>query len=255
MRKLMFLVVLSIIGAGQMKADPACTANTAAFYETNITTHANACSIGGLDFWLFNSANAGTTASGPGSSPFDPTQIEITPVSGSSGIGLVITPLNTNGFQATATGVRDLELPFQVACDNGTNCLTSIFMSISGTATASGISGGTNGMDMLTESYCIGGVVPPPTAPCPPATSGAVTQDILPITPSSPGTVSRTDTFSAVSQISMLKDIQAMGNNGSATVTSVTDLFSTPEPSTLLLLGSGLAGLALLSKRRRRNLV
>jgi hypothetical protein len=43
--------------------------------------------------------------------------IEITPVSG----GIMITPLNTNGFQATATGVVDLELPFLVACDNGTN--------------------------------------------------------------------------------------------------------------------------------------
>jgi hypothetical protein len=259
MRKLMFLIVLSIIGAGQMKADPACTPNTAAFYEANITSHASACSIGGLDFWLFNGANAGTLPSGPGSSPFTPAQIEITPVSGSSGVGLMITPLTANGFQATATGVRDLELPFQVACDNGTNCLTSIFMSISGSAPASGMSGGTDGKIMLTESYCIGGVAPPPTAPCPPGTGGTVKQDILPIGPSSPGTVSKTDTFSAVSEISVNKDIQAVGNNGSAIVTSVTDFFSaapvtTPQPSTVLLLGGALAGLGLLSMRRRQSL-
>src|SRR5271163_3408788 len=43
MRKLMFLVALGVIGAGQMKADPLCTANTLAFYETNITTLANGC--------------------------------------------------------------------------------------------------------------------------------------------------------------------------------------------------------------------
>jgi hypothetical protein len=257
MRKLMFLIVLSIIGAGQIKADPLCPTATVAFYETSFTSHANACSIGGLDFWAFNGPNAGTSASGPGSTPFNPTQIEITPVSG----GITITPLNVNGFQATATGVEDLEVPFEVACDNGTNCLTSIFMSISGSATASNVGGGTNGVAALTELYCIGGVLPPPGAPCPPGSSGGVAEDSLNIGPSGPGTVTKTDTFSAVSQISMYKDIIAMGNNGTATITSVTDLFTsappptpTPEPSTLLLLGSGLAGLALLSKRRRRNL-
>ena len=260
MRKLLFLIALGIIGAGQMKADPACTANTAAFYETNITSHASACSIGGLDFWLFNGANAGALPSGPGSSPFTPAQIEITPVSGPSGVALMITPLNANGFQATATGVRDFELPFQVACDNGTNCLTSIFMSISGSATASGMSGGADGKVMLTESFCIGGVAPPPTAPCPPGTGGAVKQEILPIGPSGPGTASKTDTFPGVSEISVNKDIQALGNNGSATVTSVTDLFSvsvttTPEPGTIFLLGSGLVGITLLSMWRRRRLV
>jgi hypothetical protein len=260
MRKLMFLIVLSIIAAGQIKADPLCPTATVAFYETSFTSHANACSIGGLDFWAFNGPNAGTSASGPGSTPFNPTQIEITPVSG----GITITPLNVNGFQATATGVEDVEVPFEVACDDGTNCLGSIFMSISGSATASNVGGGTNGLAALTETYCMGGALPPPGEPC---RGSGVPQDSLNIGPSGPGTVTKTDMFSAVSQISMNKDLIAMGNNGSATLTSVTDLFSgpggvplsvpapTPEPSTMLLLGSGLAGLAFVFKWRRRSLV
>src|SRR5208283_5967289 len=110
--------------------------------------------------------------------------------------------------------------------------------------------------DLLTESFCPGGVAPPPTAPC---SGGPVTQDMLTITPSSAGTVFQTATFSGVSELSMGKDIDAFGNNGSATVTSVEDLFlvqpvSTPEPSVALMWGSGLLGLALLAMRRRRQI-
>lgn len=254
MRKLLFVIALAVIGAGQIKADPLCTTDTLASYMANITTHANSCSIGGLSFWLFNAANAGTSASGPGSTPFNPSQIELTPVSGPSGIGFLITPINANGFQSTATGVRDAEIPFEVACANGTNCLSSVFMSISGSATPSNVGGGTDGAVVLTESYCAGGTAPPPTAPC-------FTQDSLAIRPGGSGTVSRTDTFSAVSQLSMNKDLSAMGNNGTATITSVEDLFlastpppvSTSEPSTILLLGAGLAGLAFLSSRREQS--
>lgn len=167
------------------------------------------------------------------------------------GVGFLITPINLNGFQATATGVEDAEIPFEVACVDGTNCLTSVFLSISGSATASNVGGGTDGAVVLTETYCAGGAAPPATAPC-------FTQDSLVIKPGSPGTVSRTDTFSAVSKLSMNKDLSAMGNNGTATITSVEDLFlvppvSSPEPSTILLLGTGLAGLAFLSRRKQQS--
>src|ERR1700722_9423611 len=104
MRKLVFLAVLAVIGAGQSKADPvACTANTVAFYEANITTLSNACSIGGLSFYDFSGGTAGTTSSGPGPSPFNASQIELTPTTG----GFIITPLSATGFQASATGVVD----------------------------------------------------------------------------------------------------------------------------------------------------
>jgi hypothetical protein len=256
MRRLLLLIALSVMGAGQMKATPlACsTGQTLAYYETTYTSQASACSIAGLDFYDFSSGAFGVLGnSGPGTTPFTTASISITPVNSASGVGFMITPTST--FQATATGVRDVEIPFQVACDNGTACLSSVYMSISGSATASGMSGGTSGADALLESYCAGGVAPPPTAPC---SGGGVTQATLTITPSSPGTLSQTSTFSAVSELAVSKDIQALGNNGSATVTSVEDLFSStststpvPEPSAALMLGGGLLGLALLSIRRR----
>ena len=81
MHKIMFLVVLSVIAAGRLKADPICVANTLAFYEANITSASTACSIGGLDFSLFNGSNAGITHSGPNSG-LNTSEIELTPVAG-----------------------------------------------------------------------------------------------------------------------------------------------------------------------------
>jgi hypothetical protein len=125
-------------------------------------------------------------------------------------------------------------------------------MSISGTATGFNSGGQSAAQVALTETYCLGGVVPPPTAPCPGAPGSAVTQDSLKINLGDPGTVSRTDTFGAVSQLSMNKDLSAIGNDGTATITSVTDLFNTPEPGTLLMLGMALPGLGFLYRRARQ---
>ena len=67
MRKLMFLVVLSIVAAGQVKADSACVAGTFASYQA-----LTSCNIGGvLDFSLFGIAQGGVFPSGPGTSPFN----------------------------------------------------------------------------------------------------------------------------------------------------------------------------------------
>jgi hypothetical protein len=250
MRKLMFLIVLGIIGAGQVKADSTCVAASLATYVSQ-----GSCNIGGLDFSHFSTTSpAGLASAGP-TTGLTTSQIEITPTT-VGGVGLIITFVG-NTDEAFATGAQDIELPFEVNCVGGSSCLNNVFMSITGSVTGTTAGGFTPGADTLTETYCLGGSAPPPTAPCPSGSGKPTTQDILPIGLSSPGTLSRTDTFSSISQLSMDKDIQAIGNNGTATITQVQDLFavSTPEPGTLLLLGSGLAGLALLSRRRRRSLV
>lgn len=248
MRKYLLVIALTILsaglGAGQVKADSVCAAGTLATYASS----GFSCNIGGiLDFSGFSSM--GVFPAGPGTTPFGASQVLLTPVSGVSGTGFIIS--FPAGDQATPTGVRDIELPFEVKCVGGSACLSSIFMSMTGTATV-------GATDILTETYCVGGVAPPPTAPCPAIQGGGpTTQDILTINSSnSGGTVSRTDTFAGVNQLSMNKDIQATGNTGVATITQVQDLFnpssiSTPEPSTIILLAIGLLTLAFVVRRKQ----
>jgi len=236
----MLLIVLSIIGARQVKADSICVAASLATYVSQ-----GSCNIGGLDFSNFSTTSpAGIASAGP-TTGLTTSQIEITPTT-VGGVGLIITFVG-NTDEAFATGAQDIELPFEVNCVGGSACLNNVFMSIAGSVTGTTAGGFTPGVDTLTETYC----------PCPSGSGNPTTQDILSIGLSSPGTLSRTDTFSSISQLSINKDIQALGNNGTATITQVQDLFtvSTPEPGTLLLAGSGLAGLALLAKHRRRSLV
>ena len=273
MRKLLFLVVLSIFGAVQVKADPACASGQSlAYWATNYATAAQACSIGGLDVWGFSDTGTSVpSSSGPSAIPaFNATTIEITPVT-TGGDGVLISGFGGLALESVGvTGVQDLEFPFLVKCDNGTTCLSSVAMTIIGSSTG----GAAGGQDVLTETYCGGGTYVPPTAPCV-NPGGIPVQDKLSINPGVvyPGCPAssncETDNFSAVSILSMNKDFGAYSGlqgvsggsgGGTATIISVEDLFSptgtpppVPEPSAILMLGSGLLGLALLSVRRRRQ--
>ncbi len=91
MRKVMFLVVLSIIGAGQLKADPACPTASFAYYVANFGSVSTACDIGTLAFSGFGSTTNGFNASGS-SSPGGEADLLITPItSGVDGVGLMLT--------------------------------------------------------------------------------------------------------------------------------------------------------------------
>jgi len=266
MRKVMFLVVLSIIGAGQLKADPACPTASLAFYVANFGAVATPCDIGTLAFSGFGAAANGFNSSGPASAGGE-ANLLITPIlSGVDGVGLMLTYNSTTvTWTANATGALDAEVPFEVKCLSGTACLTDVFMSLTGTSTGTGTGTDPGNNDLLTETYCLGAAAPPPTAPCAPG-GGSTVQNTLVINSSNSGsTQQKTDTFSAVSQLSIAKDAFAGGNGafpgGTSTITQILDEFSTgpvttPEPSAVLMLGSGLLGLAVFSiRRRRRSLV
>src|SRR5262249_35124287 len=116
------------------------------------------------------------------------------------------------------------------------------------------------GLDRLTETYCLGGVAPPPSAPCPPPAGGPPTQDILTISAGGASPVSRTDIFQNVVQLSSNLDMEANAlTGGTGTVTSVSIRFSTstpavvPEPATGVLFATGLIGLVLASRKRRKT--
>jgi len=245
MRKLLFLVVLGIMGAGQVKADSTCAVGTVLSYAS-----VTSCNFGGLDFSSFSDIiNAS-----PGLAAFTAADLTVTPVSNANGVGFVITPTAPADWATNqASQTLDLNFAFVVTCVSGTPCIDDIYEALAGSATATTVGGGTNGVDTLTESYCLGTSTLPVGSTCPGSITGGMSSQTVTLTPTSGSPQTSNPTFSAVTSLAMDKDISAQSFNGSAAVTSLTDEFSlvsTPEPSAFLMLGSGLL-LALLSMRRR----
>jgi hypothetical protein len=137
---------------------------------------------------------------------------------------------NTNGggeitedslisFTASGPGITNLELFF-----NG---------SVTGTGSAN-----------VTENYCLNG----PLSGCPVGDSGQIK-----VTNPPPGFNDQVF-FNPVQSVSVSKDIlvDTGRGTGSAMISQVTNNFSSPEPLSFVLLGSGLLGLGLLRKRIKR---
>ncbi len=242
MRKLMLVVALSILGAGQLKADATCVAGSVTSYVA-ITS----CNYDGLDFSNFSSA----LFASPGLSGFSTDNIIVTPTADANGVGFTITPAAPADWATNQTGQQlDLDFAFVASCTSGTPCIDDIYESIAGTATSSGFGAPYDGRDILTETYCLNSTTPP-AGSCASGNSG---EQISTLTPTGGSPVTSNPTFSPVTNIVMDKDMGAYSYNSSAAITSVIDEFSlvsTPEPSSLLMLGSGLLGLAFVSFRRR----
>jgi hypothetical protein len=182
------------------------------------------CTTNGLTFagWTYSSAGTGQGQAIPA------TGVQVTPqvalgaegfqfnagwsVSGSSS-----TEDSLIGFTASG-GIIDLELFFN------------------GSVTGTGQSG-------VSETYCMNHAL----AGCPTGSSGQIA-----VTNPPPGFNSHVF-FAAVNSVSVSKDILVdTGNNGTAMISQVVNNFSSPEPLSFVLLGSGLLGLGLLRKRMKR---
>ena len=123
-------------------------------------------------------------------------------------------------YTAMGSGIIDLEVGFNDI--------------LSGTGTAS-----------VTEKYCLG------EAAALPCTSGGTPGTIAVTDP--PAGFSNFAVFNPQSLIGVSKDILLnSGTNGMATISEVSNNFSSPEPLSFVLLGSGLLGLGLLRKRIKR---
>jgi len=245
MRKLMFLVALSIFGATQAKATACPTAATAAsVYDAS----GFSCTIG---TWTISNFQFSSTLSGSGAVPTD-ANLFITPLLG-GGAGFMGSA--APGTWTSSSGIADVEIKYILSF---TGTITSLYQSITGTVTPGPPAAG---HDDITDTYCPGQTS---QGNC----STQIFTDLY-----SNGTASNSVTFTGapVSTVAVVKDVSANsetslnGIGSTETVSSFVNCFNfnpsapcsaTPppvaEPSALLMLGSGLLGLALLSVRRRR---
>ena len=160
----------------------------------------------------------------------------------------ITTPGNP-GFQFTASGweagtglgVLSVDSTFSWTV-NSVSPITDLSLSIAGV----GFTG--TGAVNLDETACLGAILPQ-------CTGGTIVNLSVCYSATCDQTYDQVN-FSGVTEVSVEKDLEvASGTNGSAEVSIITDQFSestttVPEPSSFLLLGSGILGLGALARRK-----
>src|SRR5271166_3219939 len=166
--------------------------------------------------------------------------------------GVAVTPITTSGnpgfqfsagwFASTTSGIleEDSLIQYSVNVNPGGALINDLSLSIAGLAfNGTGFVG-------VSETACLGAMLP--------ACSGGTILTLNVFDSKGGSQLVDSATFSPVSEIDVAKDITVQaGTNGSASLSLVTNQFSegqVPEPSSILLFGSGVLALAGVLRRK-----
>jgi hypothetical protein len=184
------------------------------------------CTTGNLTFSAFGYSSS---ANPPGNA-IPASGLTVTPQTQDSNEGFQFAGGWNVGTQAGgAASFQDSVVSFTVT----SSVITDLHLFFNGSFTGTGTA-------FVTESYCLNHVL----AGCPGGSSGSISVT------NPPPSFNAVVFFAPVTSVSVSKDIHVdSGTNGTASISQVINTFSSPEPLSFVLLGSGLLGLGLLRKR------
>jgi PEP-CTERM motif len=233
--KQLLLLLCVLLGTSVMAmASITCPVSTYDKYMANLGL---GCTIGDKTFfnWSYSSSATGGAALIP------PSGIAVTPITTPNNPGVLF----SSGFGVTSNQTQDEFFDFTVRVNLGGHAIDDITLLQLG----SGFTG--TGSASIAETVCLGDTF----------ADGCLhgkTRTLLTVDNNTQVTLIDHITFAPVLVVDVVKDLELFGGpNGSAFVSGVENQFSevTPEPSTLLMLGTGVVGLAGILRRKQNKLL
>lgn len=209
-------LVVCVVFAGALSAfGSACVTNT---YDQYL---GSTCGLNDLTANNFSYSTAGTN-------PIPATSVTVNPVTTANNPGFLFNA----PWSAIGNQTQDSLLGFTIT-DNSGAYISDLSLNMFGGATLG------NGFVSVSETYCAGDTF---ADGCKGGTEGTLSTYLG----DGQSKLSDSVNFAGVKVVDVVKDIELLGggNNSFAVLSGVENQFSTPEPGSLVLFGSGIAGLA-----------
>jgi PEP-CTERM motif len=229
MRRRLILLMCAVVGTSAIALAGPCPATTLDAYLGS----GFSC---GIDDKTFSNFMYSGTSNPPGFG-LPNGSVAVSPITVPRNPGL---QFSAGWFASTSSGIleEDSLLQYTVNVNRGGLLINDVSLSIGGVAFTG------TGAVIVAETVCLGAMLP--------ACSGGTVKTLSVFDSSGGSQLFDSISFAGVSEVDVQKDIAIQaGTNGSAALSLVTNQFSeTPEPGSIMLLGSGVLGLAGVLRRK-----